>query len=69
MYTLKYDMMFAVGIYNWWSNQTRPGVFYGQCSEIYGANHSFMLIVIEAVSLDKWWYTHMDKTEPIKLTL
>ena len=27
----------------------RPGVFYGQCSEICGANHSFMPIVIEAV--------------------
>jgi len=32
----------------------RPGVFYGQCSEICGANHSFMPIVIEAVSLDKY---------------
>ena len=28
---------------------TRPGVFYGQCSEICGANHSFMPIVIESV--------------------
>nr|BAM75008.1 cytochrome c oxidase subunit II [Benthosema fibulatum] len=27
----------------------RPGVFYGQCSEICGANHSFMPIVLEAV--------------------
>nr|APT41519.1 cytochrome c oxidase subunit II [Lutzomyia trinidadensis] len=26
----------------------RPGLFYGQCSEICGANHSFMPIVIEA---------------------
>lgn len=32
----------------------RPGVFYGQCSEICGANHSFMPIVIEAVSVDKY---------------
>nr|ASM82737.1 cytochrome c oxidase subunit II [Hapalopeza occipitalis] len=31
-----------------WFN--RPGVFYGQCSEICGANHSFMPIVIESVS-------------------
>nr|AUR26774.1 cytochrome c oxidase subunit 2 [Cormobates leucophaea] len=30
---------------------TRPGVFYGQCSEICGANHSFMPIVVEAVPL------------------
>nr|YP_009092193.1 cytochrome c oxidase subunit II [Neochauliodes rotundatus]AHG24682.1 cytochrome c oxidase subunit II [Neochauliodes rotundatus]QXM16885.1 cytochrome c oxidase subunit 2 [Neoneuromus similis]QXM16911.1 cytochrome c oxidase subunit 2 [Neoneuromus maclachlani]UFZ13283.1 cytochrome c oxidase subunit II [Neoneuromus maclachlani] len=28
----------------------RPGLFYGQCSEICGANHSFMPIVIESVS-------------------
>nr|ADO24539.1 cytochrome oxidase subunit II [Gymnothorax favagineus]ADO24541.1 cytochrome oxidase subunit II [Gymnothorax flavimarginatus]ADO24545.1 cytochrome oxidase subunit II [Gymnothorax isingteena]UEX93121.1 cytochrome c oxidase subunit II [Gymnothorax undulatus]WNH38496.1 cytochrome c oxidase subunit II [Gymnothorax javanicus] len=29
----------------------RPGVYYGQCSEICGANHSFMPIVVEAVPL------------------
>nr|YP_009725923.1 cytochrome c oxidase subunit II [Polionemobius taprobanensis]QHQ73120.1 cytochrome c oxidase subunit 2 [Polionemobius taprobanensis] len=29
----------------------RPGVFFGQCSEICGANHSFMPIVIESVPL------------------
>nr|AII02252.1 cytochrome c oxidase subunit II [Endrosis sarcitrella] len=28
----------------------RPGIFYGQCSEICGANHSFMPIVIESIS-------------------
>nr|YP_010985473.1 cytochrome c oxidase subunit II [Unedogemmula leucotropis]WOK81717.1 cytochrome c oxidase subunit 2 [Unedogemmula leucotropis] len=28
-----------------------PGIFYGQCSEICGANHSFMPIVIEAIPL------------------
>nr|WMX20528.1 cytochrome c oxidase subunit II [Leucoptera malifoliella] len=35
----------------------RPGVFFGQCSEICGANHSFMPIVIEAISMNnfiKW---------------
>ena len=32
----------------------RPGVFYGQCSEICGANHSFMPIVVEGVSLEKY---------------
>nr|YP_637156.1 cytochrome c oxidase subunit II [Pelobates cultripes]CAI38761.1 cytochrome c oxidase subunit II [Pelobates cultripes] len=35
-------------------NQTsfiaRPGIFYGQCSEICGANHSFMPIVVESAS-------------------
>nr|VFU78738.1 cytochrome c oxydase subunit 2 [Proasellus hercegovinensis] len=29
----------------------RPGIFYGQCSEICGANHSFMPIVVESVSV------------------
>nr|YP_010287613.1 cytochrome c oxidase subunit II [Orybina regalis]UKT61944.1 cytochrome c oxidase subunit 2 [Orybina regalis] len=29
----------------------RPGIFYGQCSEICGANHSFMPIVIESISM------------------
>nr|UFZ13724.1 cytochrome c oxidase subunit II [Indosialis bannaensis] len=28
----------------------RPGLYYGQCSEICGANHSFMPIVIESIS-------------------
>nr|YP_002317223.1 cytochrome c oxidase subunit II [Gasterosteus wheatlandi]BAG83108.1 cytochrome oxidase subunit 2 [Gasterosteus wheatlandi] len=30
---------------------SRPGIFYGQCSEICGANHSFMPIVVEAVPM------------------
>jgi len=29
---------------------TRPGVFYGQCSEICGTDHSFIPIVVEAIS-------------------
>nr|YP_009537950.1 cytochrome c oxidase subunit II [Limenitis ciocolatina]AYN60693.1 cytochrome c oxidase subunit 2 [Limenitis ciocolatina] len=29
----------------------RPGIFYGQCSEICGANHSFMPIVIESIPI------------------
>ena len=32
----------------------RPGVYYGQCSEICGVNHGFMPIVIEAVELDDY---------------
>jgi len=28
----------------------RPGLFYGQCSEICGANHSFIPIVIESIN-------------------
>nr|QWB85872.1 cytochrome c oxidase subunit II [Purpuricenus lituratus] len=29
---------------------SRPGLFFGQCSEICGANHSFMPIVVESIS-------------------
>jgi len=32
----------------------RPGVFYGQCSEICGVNHGFMPIAVEAVSLEEY---------------
>nr|ANN13212.1 cytochrome c oxidase subunit 2 [Astacus astacus]ANN13225.1 cytochrome c oxidase subunit 2 [Astacus astacus] len=33
---------------------SRPGLFFGQCSEICGANHSFMPIVVESVSVDSF---------------
>nr|ATD52963.1 cytochrome c oxidase subunit II [Phlogotettix sp. EMHAU-2015-Zz052705] len=35
----------------------RPGIYYGQCSEICGANHSFMPIMMESInmySFTKW---------------
>jgi len=32
----------------------REGIFYGQCSELCGANHGFMPIVVEGVSLDDY---------------
>nr|WKK30308.1 cytochrome oxidase c subunit 2 [Symmorphus murarius] len=35
----------------------RPGIYFGQCSEICGANHSFMPIVLESTDTDsfiKW---------------
>ena len=32
----------------------REGVFYGQCSELCGANHAFMPIVVEGVSLENY---------------
>ena len=32
----------------------REGVFYGQCSEICGANHAFMPISVKAVNLDEY---------------
>nr|YP_009000275.1 cytochrome c oxidase subunit II [Semisulcospira libertina]YP_010980736.1 cytochrome c oxidase subunit II [Koreoleptoxis friniana]AHC70258.1 cytochrome c oxidase subunit II [Semisulcospira libertina]WOC88156.1 cytochrome c oxidase subunit II [Koreoleptoxis friniana] len=38
-----------------------PGIFYGQCSEICGANHSFMPIVLEAIPLKNFmdWIVHV----------
>nr|YP_009991885.1 cytochrome c oxidase subunit II [Urocolius indicus]QNN84759.1 cytochrome c oxidase subunit II [Urocolius indicus] len=33
---------------------TRPGIFYGQCSEICGANHSYMPIVVESTPLSNF---------------
>nr|AMN09042.1 cytochrome c oxidase subunit II [Pedicia sp. ZK-2016] len=40
----------------------RPGLFYGQCSEICGSNHSFMPIVIESVPTNYFinWVTMMN---------
>lgn len=40
-----------------------PGVFYGQCSEICGANHSFIPIVLEAVPLENFmeWVVHVSE--------
>nr|ABK19915.1 cytochrome oxidase subunit 2 [Ichthyomyzon bdellium]ABK19916.1 cytochrome oxidase subunit 2 [Ichthyomyzon greeleyi]ABK19917.1 cytochrome oxidase subunit 2 [Ichthyomyzon greeleyi]ABK19918.1 cytochrome oxidase subunit 2 [Ichthyomyzon greeleyi] len=40
---------------------TRPGLFFGQCSEICGANHSFMPIALETVPLSNFenWTTKM----------
>nr|YP_010569042.1 cytochrome c oxidase subunit II [Fannia canicularis]UEV87284.1 cytochrome c oxidase subunit 2 [Fannia canicularis]UZC78830.1 cytochrome c oxidase subunit II [Fannia canicularis] len=41
----------------------RPGLFYGQCSEICGANHSFMPIVIESIPTNyfiKWISNNMN---------
>nr|UYS78243.1 cytochrome c oxidase subunit II [Episymploce forficula] len=41
----------------------RPGLFYGQCSEICGANHSFMPIVIESISINKFisWISNISE--------
>nr|ALJ10664.1 cytochrome c oxidase subunit II [Pseudoeurycea tenchalli] len=40
---------------------SRPGIFYGQCSEICGANHSFMPIVVETTPLSQFqnWSSSM----------
>nr|CAC82135.1 cytochrome oxidase II [Calathus vividus] len=41
----------------------RSGLFYGQCSEICGANHSFMPIVIESTPTNSFinWITQMSE--------
>nr|ABY55943.1 cytochrome oxidase subunit II [Pterostichus stygicus] len=41
----------------------RSGLFYGQCSEICGANHSFMPIVIESVTTNTFvkWISKMSE--------
>nr|QXT44611.1 cytochrome c oxidase subunit 2 [Anoplotermes sp. J02] len=41
----------------------RPGILYGQCSEICGANHSFMPITIESVSTSQFinWVSKMSE--------
>lgn len=42
---------------------TRPGVFYGQCSEICGANHSFIPITLEFVNYSSFNNWILSKTE------
>ena len=37
-----------------WFRVDRPGVFYGQCSELCGVNHAYMPIEIHAVSRAEW---------------
>nr|YP_010963416.1 cytochrome c oxidase subunit II [Echinocrepis rostrata]WNL54528.1 cytochrome c oxidase subunit II [Echinocrepis rostrata] len=42
---------------------SRTGLFYGQCSEICGANHSFMPIVVETIpfnTFEKWVTQYID---------
>nr|YP_010563154.1 cytochrome c oxidase subunit II [Demonax pseudonotabilis]UYX61160.1 cytochrome c oxidase subunit II [Demonax pseudonotabilis] len=41
----------------------RPGLFFGQCSEICGANHSFMPIVVESISTKYFinWISEISK--------
>ena len=43
---------------------SRAGLFYGQCSEICGANHRFMPIVVEAVpftTFEKWVAQYLEE--------
>ena len=48
---------------------SRPGLFYGQCSEICGANHRFMPIVIERVDTNSflnWISSYSDSPDDWK---
>nr|UNI92557.1 cytochrome c oxidase subunit II [Euplax sp.] len=47
----------------------RPGLFFGQCSEICGANHSFMPIVIESTSINSFlnWISSSVEESPQSL--
>nr|AYW52377.1 cytochrome c oxidase subunit 2 [Staphylininae sp. 1 ACP-2013] len=42
----------------------RTGIFFGQCSEICGANHSFMPIVMESISMNYFmkWIIQMNES-------
>ncbi|MES2215392.1 MAG: cytochrome c oxidase subunit II [Pseudomonadota bacterium] len=47
-----------------WIKVDKPGVYYGQCSELCGVNHGFMPIAIEVVSneeFDAWVTTSKQK--------
>ena len=49
-----------------WAKVDRPGVYFGQCSELCGARHGYMPIVIEAVSPAKFaaWVASKGGTMP-----
>ena len=37
-----------------WFNIEKPGIYYGQCSELCGRDHAFMPIEVHVVSADKF---------------
>ena len=49
-----------------WAKVERPGVYFGQCSELCGARHGYMPIAIEAVSPAKFaaWVASKGGTMP-----
>lgn len=48
-----------------WFQITKPGVYYGQCSEICGIGHGFMPIAVEAVSKDEFDDWVLKHQEPV----
>jgi len=53
-----------------WFRITKPGVYYGQCSEICGVGHGFMPIAVQAVTKPEFeqWLLKFKKPEPPKDT-
>jgi cytochrome c oxidase subunit 2 len=55
-----------------WIYAKKPGIYYGQCSELCGADHGFMPIAVKAVPRDEYekWLaeakTKFDKIEEPK---
>lgn len=49
-----------------WFKTDRPGVYYGQCSELCGARHGFMPIAVEVVSKEQYaaWVASKGGTMP-----
>ncbi|MGS1018391.1 cytochrome c oxidase subunit II [Allosphingosinicella humi] len=49
-----------------WFKTERPGVYYGQCSELCGARHGFMPIAVEVVSKEQYaaWVASKGGTMP-----
>jgi cytochrome c oxidase subunit II len=49
-----------------WFKVDRPGVYYGQCSELCGAKHGFMPIAVEVVAPDRYaeWVKSKGGTMP-----
>lgn len=48
-----------------WVNIEKPGVYYGQCSELCGTDHAFMPIAVEAVSKEAFakWVAEQQKAQ------
>ena len=49
-----------------WAKVDRPGVYFGQCTELCGARHAFMPISVEVVSPEKFaaWVASKGGTMP-----
>ena len=48
-----------------WFKAEKEGIFYGECNELCGVNHSFMPIQVDVVSqakYDAWVAAHAPKT-------